>query len=65
MSVSYREHSLPPPLSAFVECVWFLRVARNAAPASAAARPVERVVPDGCPELVVQLADPCRAGRPG
>ncbi len=65
MSVSYREHSLPPPLSAFVECVWFLRVARNGAPVAAAARPVERVVPDGCPELVVQLANPCRAGRPG
>jgi AraC-like DNA-binding protein len=63
MAVSYREHPLPPPLSAFVECVWFLRVERNGAPATSSAP--ERVVPDGCPELIVHLADPCRAGRPG
>ena len=60
MSVRYREHSLAPPLNALVECVWFLRVPRGLAQAAP-----ERVVPDGCPELVVQLADPCRAGRPG
>ena len=65
MTLQYREHALPPPLSAFVECVWFLRVTRNGAPGSAAAPAPERIVPDGCPELVVQLADPCRAGRPG
>jgi AraC-like DNA-binding protein len=65
MTLQYREHALPPPLSAFVECVWFLRATRNGAPGSAAAPAPERIVPDGCPELVVQLADPCRAGRPG
>ena len=57
--IRYSEHTLPPPLSRFVEYVWFLH-----ADAPAAAVP-ERVVPDGCPELVFQLADPCLAGRPG
>ena len=60
MSLRYEEHPLPRPLSRFVECVWFLRAPRGAAPATP-----ERVVPDGCPELVVQLAGPIRAGRPG
>ena len=55
----YSELPLAAPLSRFVECVWFLE--SDAAVSS----PPERVVPDGCPELVVQLADPCRAGRPG
>ncbi len=60
MSLRYAERSLHSPLDRFVECVWFL-----SAPRAAAAAPPERVVPDGCPELVFQFADPCLSGRPG
>jgi AraC-like DNA-binding protein len=56
----YSQHSLHPPLSRHVECVWFLRAVR---PTDGAAP--ERIVPDGCAELIVQLAAPCRAARPG
>jgi AraC-like DNA-binding protein len=60
MSLRYEEHALRPPLDRFVECVWFLSAPRAASPAVP-----ERVVPDGCPELVFQFADPCLSGRPG
>jgi AraC-like DNA-binding protein len=60
MDVRYEERSAGPPLDRFVECVWFL-----SAPRRPAAPPPERVVPDGCPELVFQFADPCLSGRPG
>jgi methylphosphotriester-DNA--protein-cysteine methyltransferase len=56
----YSQHSLPAPLARHVECVWFLRADRP----RAAAAP-ERIVPDGCAELIIQLAAPCRAARPG
>ncbi|MGH9369421.1 MAG: DUF6597 domain-containing transcriptional factor [Thermoanaerobaculia bacterium] len=56
----YRQHPLAPPLSRFVECVWFLRSDGGGAGAGP-----ERIVPDGCPELVLQLASPCRASRDG
>jgi len=59
MSLRYEEHALRPPLDRFVECVWFLSAPRAASPAAP-----ERVVPDGCPELVFQFADPCLSGRP-
>jgi len=60
LAVHYRQHSLPPPLSRFVECVWFLR--SESRPGAAAP---ERIVPDGCAELIVQLGAPCRAARSG
>ena len=56
----YSQHDLAPPLSRHVECVWFLRSNGGAPPAGP-----ERIVPDGCPELIFQLRDPCRAARPG
>lgn len=49
----YREIRPRPPLDRFLECVWFA----DADPPSPGARP-ERIVPDGCPELIVHLADP-------
>jgi AraC-like DNA-binding protein len=58
MSVRYRQHSLPQPLSRFVECVWFLRSNGDGPPSGP-----ERIVPDGCPELILQFAEACRAGR--
>jgi AraC-like DNA-binding protein len=56
----YRQHALPSPLSRFIECVWFLRSEGSRPPSGP-----ERIVPDGCPELIFQLGDPCRAARPG
>ncbi|MEO8191371.1 MAG: AraC family transcriptional regulator [Acidobacteriota bacterium] len=56
----YREYRLRAPLSQFVECVWFLF-----APARAAGAPPERILPDGCVEVVVQLAGRTRASRGG
>jgi AraC-like DNA-binding protein len=56
--MDYRELRLAPPLDSRVECVW---VARAAGPSPA----FEGIVPDGCPELIVQLADPFAvAGAP-
>jgi Domain of unknown function (DUF6597) len=48
----YREVRPRPPLGRFLECFWF-------ADADAPARdvPAERIVPDGCPELIVHLGD--------
>lgn len=49
--VRYEEHRLPAPLDRWVECVWMASAdAREGGP--------QRIVPDGCPELIVQLGDP-------
>lgn len=51
--MKYRERRPAPALQPYVECVWTIsgpRVSANRAP--------ERVVPDGCPELIVHLGDP-------
>jgi AraC-like DNA-binding protein len=50
--VRYREVRPRPPLDRFLECFWFV----DADPPSAESAP-ERIVPDGCPELIVHLAD--------
>ncbi len=49
----YREIRPRAPLDRFLECFWFA----DADPPSPGAAP-ERIVPDGCPELIVHLADP-------
>jgi AraC-like DNA-binding protein len=51
--LQYAERPAPAALAPHVECVWSVwdSVAR-------ADRPPERIVPDGCPELIVHLADP-------
>ena len=52
----YRELRVQPPLDAFVECVWFLTAA--AAPARGVPPDIQRILPDGCIELVLHVADP-------
>ena len=52
----YVEHRPRPPLRPHVECLWQVSDTR------ARPRTPERVVPDGCPELIVHLAD-CFARR--
>jgi uncharacterized protein DUF6597 len=53
--VHYRRGAVQPPLDRFVECVWFLTAAApaDAVPPGGA----QRIVPDGCIELVLHLAD--------
>ena len=49
--MQYRELPLPAPLDGWVECVWTVQ---------APAGPVtgfDTIVPDGCPELILQLGD--------
>ena len=48
-------HEEPPraALRQVLECVWEVRD-----PRARQERPADRVVPDGCPELIVHLADP-------
>lgn len=55
-ALRYREHRPRPELRPYLECLWLVAdpVARARAP--------ERVVPDGCPELIVHLGD-CFARR--
>ncbi len=60
MAPLYREHGLPLPLEAFVECVWMLRTERR--PAGA---PPETITPDGCVEVIVQLGERTRAAGGG
>lgn len=49
----YREWPAPPELSPWIRCVWGLS-AQNAVGAPAP----EPIVPDGCPEIILNLADP-------
>lgn len=49
----YREHLPPPELRDVVRCAWELT-------GDAEAGDFEPIVPDGCPELVFNLADPYR-----
>ena len=44
----YREHRLPPPLDALIECVWFL----TSEPGDTDAVTEQRILPDGCIELI-------------
>lgn len=55
----YREHAFGPPLDRFVECVWSL-----SAPRRPPGLPAERITPDGCVEIIVQLAARARAAPP-
>ena len=51
-SMRYREHRVPPPLDACVECVWLLNVTPGEG-----AEPVQQILPDGCIEIVFHFAD--------
>jgi len=52
--LTYHEFPAPPSVSHVVRCVWLL-----SAPSSASAGP-QPVIPDGCAEIVLNLADPFR-----
>src|SRR5262249_36513466 len=52
--LEYREYEPPPSIGAFVRCLWTLE-----GPATAGGAP-QPVVPDGCMELIINLADPFR-----
>ncbi len=51
--MKYRERRPEAALRPYVECVWTI-----SGPRVSAGRAPERVVPDGCPELIVHLGDP-------
>lgn len=57
--MEYVEFLPPPPLVEVVRCVWLL-----SCPASPAPEP-QPIVPDGCAEIVLNLADPFRRFRGG
>jgi AraC-like DNA-binding protein len=51
----YRQVSPPRELAPFIECLWTVwdtELRRN--------RPLERIVPDACPEIILHLGDPFR-----
>jgi AraC-like DNA-binding protein len=52
VALHYVERPAPAPLAAAIECVWSVadRVARRS-------RPPDRLLPDGCPELIVHRGD--------
>ena len=50
--MTYREVQPGPAIRPFVECFWFLELEASDAPA------VQRVVPDGSPELIFHLGSP-------
>jgi AraC-like DNA-binding protein len=52
VALRYVEHPAPAAVAAAVECVW--RVADRTARAD---RPPDRLLPDGCPELIVHVGD--------
>ncbi len=51
--MQYREQQPAPALQPYLECIWTLR-------AQAGAARSERILPDGCMELVVNAGDPVR-----
>jgi len=53
--MEYREQSVPPPLDAFVECVWFLAGAPG--DRDGAAAQLQRILPDGCVELIFHFGE--------
>ena len=53
MALRYVERPAPAAIAAAVECVWTVTDARPRA-----SRPPDRLLPDGCPELIVHVAAP-------
>jgi AraC-like DNA-binding protein len=50
VALDYREREPPPALTDFIECLWRVE--------GRSKRDIQRVVPDGCPELIIHLGDP-------
>ena len=57
--VSYRQFQPAFPVSTFVQCYWLLE--DNSPPHSSA----QRIVPDGCPELILNLGRPFEGQKEG
>ena len=57
--VAYRERPAPPELAAWVECAWEV-----AAPATASADRLHRVLPDGCIDLVFREREGLQVAGP-
>lgn len=55
----YREYPIPEDLAPFVKCIWSLESDRAIQNASR-----ERILPDGCVELVIHFEDPFRSHFP-
>ena len=57
--MNYREQRVPPPLGTFVECVWFLAGGAAGAPGGRDAAPpqLQRILPDGCVELIFHFRE--------
>jgi AraC-like DNA-binding protein len=53
--MDYREQGVPPLLDAFVECAWCLAGAPG--DGDAAAPPLQRILPDGCVELIFHFRE--------
>src|SRR5437899_1531277 len=51
--MEYREHRVAPPLDLFVECIWSLTTLQRVA----IEEPEQRILPDGCIELIVHLGE--------
>jgi len=49
MSMEYHEYRVPAPLDTVVECVWCLRTSGGG--------DLQRVMPDGCMELILHLGE--------
>jgi AraC-like DNA-binding protein len=52
-SLTYIECKPSPPLAPFIECLWIV-----SDPRPRRRRPLDRVLPDGCPEWIVHAGDP-------
>jgi methylphosphotriester-DNA--protein-cysteine methyltransferase len=52
-SLRYAQRRPVAPLRALIECLWTIT-----GPPASSPRAPERIVPDGCPELIVHLGDP-------
>ncbi|HSS97541.1 MAG TPA: AraC family transcriptional regulator [Terriglobales bacterium] len=57
--MSYRQIQPPFPVSTFVQCYWLLE--DDSPPQSS----VQRIVPDGCPELILNLGRPFEGQKEG
>lgn len=53
MALRYVERPAPAALAGAIECIWSVTD-----PVARASRPPDRILPDGCPELIIHLGSP-------
>ena len=51
----YTEHPPNPALASLIRCIWVFEATPDDGPAE-----IQRIVPDGCPEMVLHYGDQCR-----